>query len=324
MARAIRAIDDGAIDRTGVDGLADALGVSARHLHRLLTSTLGTSAIALARARRARAARVLIETTDLRFADVAFASGFDSVRQFNQTVREVFDATPSQLRRKDRRPHAGSEWIAVQLPFRPPLHVGHLFTWLDIHAIDGVEEVDWSGETPMYRRSLRLPGGAGVVEVRPAESSMLARFRLDSIADLQVAIQRMRRQLDLDSDPAVVDRALATDPALAPLVEHRRGLRLPGEVEGIDAAIRAVIHQQVSVASARSVCSRLIAAHGQPLAKPVGAVSRLFPGAAIWASLEPESLGLPSARAATVVRIATAIDAGDAGSANRPGFAGSG
>jgi len=223
----------------------------------------------------------------------------------------MFEADPSQRRRKDRRPRAGSEWIEVRVPFRPPLHVGHLFPWLDIHAIDGVEEVDWGGGAPVYRRSLRLPGGAGVVEVRPTENSMLTKFRLDSIADLQVAIQRMRRLLDLDSDPAVIDRALAVDPALAPLVGHRPGLRLPGEVDGIDAAIRAVIHQQVSVASARSVCSRLVAAHGEPLANPIGAVTRLFPDAGTWASLDPASLGMPSARAATVVRIAAAIDDGE-------------
>lgn len=308
VARAIRAIDDGAVDRDGVDELARSLDVSSRHLHRLLTASLGTSALGLARARRARAARILIETTDLSFSDVAFASGFDSVRQFNDTVREVFATTPTGLRSKRSGRRSAGEWIEVRLPFRPPLHVGYLFTWLEIHAVHGVEEVVRAvGEPPLYRRSLRLPGGPGVIEVRPGEKWMEVRFRLESIADLQVAIQRVRRLLDLDSDPAVVDQALETNPHLGPLVHLRPGLRLPGEVDGIDAAVRAVIHQQVSVASARTICSRLVVEHGTPLDDPVGAVTHLFPDALTWASLDPLTLGMPKARAAAVVRLAEAI-----------------
>lgn len=308
VARAIRAIDDGAVDRHGVDGLARSLDVSSRHLHRLLTGSLGTSALGLARARRARAARILIETTDLSFADVAFASGFDSVRQFNDTVREVFATTPTGLRSKRSGRRPAGEWIEVRLPFRPPLHVGYLFTWLEIHAVEGIEEViRIDGEPPIYRRSLQLPGGPCVLEATPGGAAIDARFRLESIADLQVAIQRVRRLFDLDSDPSVVDRALATDPHLVPLVHSRPGLRLPGEVDGIDAAVRAVIHQQVSVASARTMCSRLVAAHGTLLNDPVGGVTHLFPDADTWASLDPDILGMPKSRAAAVVRVAAAI-----------------
>ena len=308
VARAIRAIDDGAVDRNGVDGLARSLDVSSRHLHRLLTASLGTSALGLARARRARAARILIETTDLSFSDVAFASGFDSVRQFNDTVRGVFATTPTVLRSKRSGRRPAGEWIEVRLPFRPPLHVGYLFSWFEIHAVDGVEEVvRVDGEPPMYRRSLQLPGGPCVVEVRPGAASMEARFRLESIADLQVAIQRVRRLFDLDSDPAVVDRALESDAHLALLVHARPGLRLPGEVDGIDAAVRAVIHQQVSVASARTICSRLVAEHGTRLTDPVGRVTHLFPDAETWASLDPDTLGMPKSRAAAVVHVAQAI-----------------
>ncbi len=309
VARAIRAIDDGVVDRIGVEGLAGSLAVSSRHLHRLLTTSLGTTALGLARARRARAARVLIETTDLGFADVAFAAGFDSVRQFNDTIREVFASTPTELRAKRSGRRPAGEWIEVRLPFRPPLHVGHLFTWLALHAVDGIESVDWT-DGPLYRRSMLLPGGPCIVEVRPGPESMHARFRLAAIGDLQVAIQRTRRLLDLDSDPGVIDPALAADVALETLVSRRPGIRLPGEVDGCDAAIRAVIHQQVSVASARAVCSRLVRAHGTPLEHPVGAISHVFPTAEIWASLDPEQLGLPKSRAATLVRVAEAIDDG--------------
>ena len=152
-----------------------------------------------------------------------------------------------------------------------------------------------------------LPGGPAVVEVRPGDAAMVARFRLESIGDLQVAIQRVRRLLDLDSDPAVIDRALGNDPSLAPLVRMRAGLRLPGEVDGCDAAIRAIIHQQVSVASARSICGRLVAEHGTSLEHPVGTITHVFPDAVVWASLDPESLGMPMSRARTLVRVGQAI-----------------
>jgi AraC family transcriptional regulator of adaptative response / DNA-3-methyladenine glycosylase II len=311
VARAVRAIDDGVVDRVGVDGLARSLDVSTRHLHRLLTSSLGATALGLARARRARAARVLIETTDLPLADVAFAAGFDSVRQFNETVRAVFASTPRTLRAAGSGRTPAGEWIEVRLPFRPPLHVGYLFTWLSIHAVSGVESVEIDDEGLRYRRSMLLPGGPCVVEVRPGPDVMHARFRLSTISDFQVAIQRVRRLLDLDSDPGVIDPALASDPMLAPLVLERPGLRLPGDVDGCDSAVRAVIHQQVSVASARAVCGRLVATFGAPLVDPVGAVTHVFPDAETWSSLDPDSLGLPRSRAATVVRVAGCIADGD-------------
>jgi len=308
VARAVRAIDDGVVDRVGVDGLARSLSVSPRHLHRLMSSSLGATPVGLARARRARAARVLIETTDLAFSDVAFAAGFESVRQFNDTVKDVFASTPTQLRAKRSGRRPAGEWIEVRLPFRPPLHVGYLFSWLEIHAVAGIESVERDEHArPTYRRSMLLPGGPAVVEVRPGERSMHTRFRLDSINDLQVAIQRVRRLLDLDSDPAVIDQALSDHASLVSLVGFRPGLRLPGEIDGSDAAIRAIIHQQVSVASARSMCTRLVAEHGTPLEHPIGSITHVFPAASTWASLDPEALGMPMSRAATVIRVAEAI-----------------
>ena len=307
VARAIRAIDDGIVDRMGVEGLARSLDVSSRHLHRMLSSSLGATALGLARARRARAARVLIETTDLPFADVAFAAGFDSVRQFNDTVREVFDSTPTRLRAARSHHSPAGEWIDVRLPFRPPLHLGQLFSWLALHAVDGIESVECDGEGPVYRRSMSLPNGPCVVEVRPGPDAMRARFRLDAITDLQVAIQRTRRLLDLDSDPAVIDAGLGSDPYLGSFVASRPGLRLPGEVDGADAAVRAVVHQQISVASARSVCSRLVRTHGTVLEHPVGSITHTFPAVETLAHTDLASLGLPRKRAASLVAVAAAI-----------------
>lgn len=302
VARAVRAIDDGVIDRAGVEGLASDLAVSSRHLHRVLVSELGATPIALARARRARAARILIETTSMPFADVAFAAGFESIRQFNDTIQAVFAMSPTKMRGR-RSSGAGPEWISVRLPFRPPLRSTNLLDWLAFHAVAGIEEVEGS----TYRRSIRLAGGNAVVELTFCEGHVEGRFRLGALTDLQSAIHRCRRLLDLDADPAVIEPRLQASGGLAPLVNARPGLRSPGEVDGGDAVIRAVVHQQVSVASARGTLNRLVAAHGDPLENPVGGVTRAFPSAEVWAGLQPGDLGLPKSRAETIVRVATAL-----------------
>lgn len=312
VARAIRGIDDGIIDRNGVEGLASQLAVSSRHLNRMLKSQVGATPLALARARRARAARTLIERSTMPFSDVAFASGFDSIRQFNDTIRDVFAATPTQLRGRRSKRAIDGDWIQVQLPFRPPLDVQTLWAWLRTHSVPGIEEVD--GTT--YRRSLRLPGGPAVVEIEAPDSGdtqMSARFLLSSLADLQQAIQRCRRLLDLDADPLVIGTDLAHDAGLRRLVEKRPGIRAPGDVDGIDSAVRAVLHQHVSLASGRAMCARLIEVNGDPLDESIGSVGEVrtvFPTAQTWAALDPTQLGLPASRANALVALAQAV-AGD-------------
>ena len=182
VARAMRAIDDGVVDRDGVSGLAAQLAVSPRHLQRILTREVGSGPKALARARRARSAGALIQTTSLTFTDIAFGTGFGSVRQFNQTITEVYATTPSQMRRQgSKRTDAGAEWIGIRLSFRPPLATRELMRWLCLHAVAGVEQFEGS----LYRRSLLLDGGVGVVEVdfgTADRGHLAARFRLSALA----------------------------------------------------------------------------------------------------------------------------------------------
>ncbi len=303
VARAVRAVEDGVVDREGVDGLARRLNVSVRHLGRLLGSELGVGPLALARARRARAARVLIETTELPFSDIAFAAGFESIRQFNETVREVFALSPTELRGQRRRSVGPPDWISLRLALRRPYPVDQVWSWLDRHAVAGLEEVDGS----VYRRSLRLDGGPGVVELEPADGWIDARYRLSSLTDLPAAVQACRRMLDLDADPLVIDAALSADPALGPLVVAHPGLRSPGDVSAADATIRAVLHQQVSLSSARTSTARLLDRFGPRLEQPVGGVDRVFPSPAEWAELDPAELGLNRSRADTIVRVAAAL-----------------
>jgi AraC family transcriptional regulator of adaptative response / DNA-3-methyladenine glycosylase II len=223
VARAVRLIGDGVVDRDGVPGLAARLGYSTRQIERQLLAELGAGPLALARAQRARTARLLIETTPLPMAEIAFAAGFSSIRAFNDTVREVFALSPSELRARLPRNRAGAAAAApgmpgalnLRLPFRAPLTPDNLFGHLAATAVPGVEE--WRDGA--YRRTLRLPYGHGVAALTPMPDHIACRLALSDLRDLSVAISRCRRLLDLDADPVAVDDQLRTDPLLAPLVD---------------------------------------------------------------------------------------------------------
>jgi AraC family transcriptional regulator, regulatory protein of adaptative response / DNA-3-methyladenine glycosylase II len=311
--RAMRLIGDGVVDRDGVEGLATRLGYTSRHLTRLLTAELGAGPLALARARRAQTARVLIETTDLGFADVAFAAGFASVRQFNDTIREVYAATPTELRgRRGRRHTSGA--VTMRIAVRTPFAGRALLGFLATRAVPGVE----TAGAGWYARTLALPHAAGTVRLElddlPATggtAQVPATFRLGDLRDLGTAVERVRRLLDADCDPVAVDEAFAGDPLIGPLVRRTPGLRVPGHVDGHELAVRAVLGQQVSVAGARTVAARLVREHGRPLPAPDGALTHLFPSAEALATLDPTDLPMPRARGRALIGLCAALAADD-------------
>ncbi|MGV9889053.1 AlkA N-terminal domain-containing protein [Streptomyces sp. NPDC003395] len=296
-ARAMRLIADGVVDREGVPGLAARLGYSTRQVERQLLAELGAGPLALARAQRAQTARLLIETTPLPMADIAFASGFSSIRTFNDTVREVFALTPSELRArvpKSAAPAAPGT-LSLRLPFRAPLNPDNLFGHLAATAVPGVEE--WRDGS--YRRTLRLPYGHGIAALTPRPDHIACRLTLTDLRDLTVAISRCRRLLDLDADPVAIDDALRADPLLAPLVDKAPGRRVPRTVDEAEFAVRAVLGQQVSTAAARTHAARLATAHGEPVTDPEGGLTRLFPDPAALAAVDPETLAMPRTRRTT-------------------------
>jgi AraC family transcriptional regulator of adaptative response / DNA-3-methyladenine glycosylase II len=301
VARAVRLIGDGVVDREGVPGLSQRLGYSRRQLERLLYDELGAGPLGLARAQRAQTARLLIETTALPLADVAFAAGFGSVRQFNDTVRDVFASTPSDLRARAAKgltPAKGT--VTVRLPFRQPLWSDDLFGHLVATAVPGVEE--WRDGA--YRRTVRLPHGSGVVALTPTPEHVRCTLKLQDLRDLSVAIARCRRLLDLDADPVAVDALLGADPHLAPLVAKAPGRRVPRTVDEQELALRAVLGQQVGTAAARTHAARLVTALGDPVADDT--LTHLFPTAEALADCG-EHLAMPRSRKATVLRLARAL-----------------
>lgn len=294
--RAMRLILDGTVDREGVDGLASRLGYSARHIHRVLISQLGSGSLSLARARRAQSARALIVDSDLALADIAFAAGFGSIRQFNTTIQEIFAATPNELRTRFRKPLQAKALpdavatpsslkvrLSIHLPVRQPFDAMGVFHFLAARAVNGLEVADLSTRDHLrYARTLLLPGGASAVEVTATRIDktswrVCALLELATLADVAPATARVRRMLDLDADPVAVDTALSHDPELAPLVERTPGIRVPGAVDAHELVIRALVGQQISVAAARAHLGRFAAHSGSTYVSSIPGLTRLFP-----------------------------------------------
>ncbi|MHA6513718.1 AlkA N-terminal domain-containing protein [Tessaracoccus sp. Z1128] len=311
VARAVRLINDGVMDREGVGGLASRLGYSTRQIQRLLADGAGAGPLALARARRAQTARTLLEATSLTLPEVAFAAGFSSLRSFNATIREVYDATPSQLRRPSRgpgsSPDGGLTFVHLTLAVRKPFCPCNVFGHLIATSVAGVE----SFHDGAYHRTLRLPTGHAVVSLRPAGDGVEARIGLSDIVQLPTAVARVRRLLDLDADPVAVDGLLASDPLLAPLVAAHPGRRIPRGVDGDEVAFRILLGQQVSTAAARTHGSRLVERVGARVETGIPGLTHLFPTAAAVAEVADEALAFPASRRDTIRRLARALADGE-------------
>lgn len=304
-ARAMRLVQDGVVERDGVEGLARRLGYSSRHLTRVLTAELGAGPLALARAHRAQTARTLLASTELPVADIAFAAGFGSLRQFNDTIAAVYRATPTELRELSRRgpggarpAEGGAGTLTLRLPARAPIDRDGLFRFFADHAIPGLEQAT----DDVFARPLALPGGAARVEVRPDPQGpgLVATVALARMDDVGAAVSRLRRAFDLDADSHAIDAALAADPALAPLVERIPGIRIAGAFDASEALFRTLVGQQISVAAARTALGRLVDALG------AGA----FPTPEVIAERGREVLRGPAARIGSIIGVAEALAEG--------------
>jgi AraC family transcriptional regulator, regulatory protein of adaptative response / DNA-3-methyladenine glycosylase II len=310
VARAMRLIADGVVDREGVTGLATRLGYTTRQLERLLQAETGAGPLALARAQRTQTARILIETTDLPFGEIAFAAGFSSIRQFNDTLRLVCDSTPTQLRKRAAtrfaRDAASPGTVSLRLPVRGPFAYEGVFGHLAAGVVPGCEEV----RDDTYRRTLRLPSGNGIVSLTPAPDHVRCLLVLDDFRDLTTAISRCRRLLDLDADPEAVIEVLTSDPALAAVVAKAPGQRIPRTVDEAELAVRAVLGQQVSTKAACTHASRLVVAYGQPVHDVDGALTHTFPSVEQLADIDPVHLAVPEARRRTVTALIAGLAEG--------------
>lgn len=301
VARAMRLIADGVVDRGGVRALADRLGYTTRQIERVLQAELGAGPLALARAQRAQTARVLIESTGLPMGEIAYAAGFSSIRQFNDTLRSVFGCPPSQLRRSTSAPGTGT--VALRLPVRQPFDYRSLFGHLAATSLPGCEEV----RAGAFRRTLTLPHGTGVVALTPHTDHVHAVLRLQDFRDVTVATARCRRLLDLDADPQPVHDVLVGDARLASLVRATPGRRIPGTVDEHELAIRVLLSQQVSSRAAGTHAARLARDHGRAIDDPDGGLTRAFPSVEELREVDPERLALPKARRTSLLALIHAL-----------------
>ena len=249
VSRALALIDAGALDEADVDGLAGRLGVGERQLRRLFRVHLGASPIAVAQTRRVLLAKQLIHETGLPMAEVALASGFGSIRRFNETFQRLFKRPPLALRRAGAKEagNARQDTVTLRLPFRPPYDWDAMLAFLAARAIPGVESIDGD----RYSRTLDVGGAHGLVTVRPdGRTALEAAIRIPVLTALPAVVSRLRRLFDLAADPRAIGAHLSEDPDLAPLVARRPGLRVPGAWDGFELAVRAVLGQQVTVAAA--------------------------------------------------------------------------
>jgi AraC family transcriptional regulator of adaptative response / DNA-3-methyladenine glycosylase II len=335
VGRALQLIAAGLADGGGIEGVAHRLGVSSRTLDRRFTAAIGASPLQLASSRRVQTARALITQSSMPLVDVAFAAGFGSLRQFNETMRQELGVPPGALRgaaveagreplparHRPAAPGAGGKaphatrpaesgtdgWLTLRLARRDPFAAVPLLSFLSARAVAGVESATASG----YARALRAPGGAAVIQLTPGDGHVLLRVRLDDLSDLEGVVRRCRRLLDLDSDPEAVAAGLGRDPLLGRLIAGLPGLRVPGSAEPFETAVRAVLGQQVSVAAARTLAARLVARHGDPIPSPVDGVTHLFPSPERLAGADLDGLGLTGRRIESVRALSRAVAAGD-------------
>lgn len=302
VTRALRLIDEGALDDGGVEALADRLGVGSRQLRRLFQRHVGASPLAVAQTRRVLLAKQLLHETALPLADVALASGFGSVRRFNEVFQHLFGRAPGALR-SHRGEASQMPALMLRLPYRPPYDWQAMLAFLARRAIPGLERIDGEG----YQRLFRVGEAVGSVSVRhvPDANALQATIRLPDLVALPGVIARLRRLFDLQADPEAIRQGLGRDPALAVLVERHPGLRLPGGWEPFEVAVRAILGQQVSVDAATRLAGRLVERLGECVTDQAATgLDRLFPAPERFTFDEIKALGMPGARASALVKLA--------------------
>jgi AraC family transcriptional regulator, regulatory protein of adaptative response / DNA-3-methyladenine glycosylase II len=308
--RALHAIAAGALDDAGVTELASQLEISDRHLRRLFTEHLGASPVMLAQTRRILFAKQLIDETTLSMTDVAMAAGFASTRRFNDAIQKTYQKQPRDLRKLKTVTTAKTPHLTIKLPFSPPYDWVRLLEFLSGRGMPGIEVVT----KEYYQRTIAIDGLHGIIEVRPvaSENYLLAKIQFPQVTALAQIVERLRRVFDLGANPTAIAAHLATDRYLNPLVTNLSGLRVPGAWDGFELAVRAILGQQISVAAATTLASRLVTAYGEPLVAGDTAwadpsLKFVFPRPELLVGKDLTQLGIMKARARSIESLAVTL-----------------
>jgi AraC family transcriptional regulator of adaptative response / DNA-3-methyladenine glycosylase II len=329
VCRAVQLIIGGVLDDADETALGARLGVSARHLRRMFNDHLGVTPDQFARSRRAHFARRLLDESDLTIADVAFASGFGSLRQFNRAMREVFRSTPRELRQRRRRDDrlVADGGLLLRMPFTPPYDWDAMVASLARTAVPGVESV----EDGVYRRTIALDGDAGLLEIGPGGNDhLLLKAHLPYWEGVIHVVERASRLVGLEAEPVLAAAQLAGDPVIGPLIEARPGLRIPGAWGPFEAAVQAVVTAaldeqsprvvghaagEVGMGNARDqeaateVLRRLVEGYGTAVPGLGHGLTHAFPSAEMLAGAE--QYGVPEDVEDTVRALAQEVAAGN-------------
>jgi AraC family transcriptional regulator, regulatory protein of adaptative response / DNA-3-methyladenine glycosylase II len=307
VARALRLISEGVLDECNLDLLAERVGIGERHLRRLFNEELGASPCAVAQTRRIHFAAKLLEETDLPVGEVAFGAGFRSIRRFNDVMKKSFGKSPSSLRQLMDKHQQQSESgkLCLKIPFRPPYDWQQVTGFLQPRAIPGVEVI--SPES--YQRTFVIENSAGILEVKPAPGKNWLYLLIPPIDTrfLRVIVERVRRLFDCNADPLRISEQLRQDAKLAPTINRFAGLRVPGAFNNFEIAVRAILGQQITVQGATTLSGRLVQAFGKQIySEHTSQLTHLFPTAEVLAAADLSQIGLPQARAHTILALAKA------------------
>lgn len=304
VSRALALIEAGAMDSGSLESLAERVGLGTRQLRRLFIKHLGAAPSTVAQTRRLLLAKQLLHQTRLPMSDVALASGFASIRRFNEAFSQLYGRSPSSLRRESNNAPEHSD-IVLLLPYRPPYDWDAMLDFLQRRAIPGMEQV----VAGVYQRTIRIGTDVGAVSVEhvPARNALRVRIGFSRLQSLPLIIDRLRRMFDLKADPEVIQRGLSRDPALALMLAARPGLRVAGAWDAFEVAVRAILGQQVTVAAGVTLVSRLVAQLGEPMEAPTtSGLTRYFPAPDAFDPQQIVALGMPRARATAVANLAQA------------------
>jgi AraC family transcriptional regulator of adaptative response / DNA-3-methyladenine glycosylase II len=282
VCRAVQLIITGLLDDADETALAARLGLSARHLRRMFNDHLGVTPDQFARSRRAHFARRLLDDSDLTIADIAFAAGFGSLRQFNRAMREIFRSTPRELRDRRRRTDrlAADGGLVLRMPFTPPYDWDAMVAFLEDHAIPGVESV----VEGVYRRTIALDGDPGLLEIAPGDADhLLLRAHLPYWEGVIHVVERAARLVGLATEPVLAAAQLSGDPVIGPLIKARPGVRVPGAWGPFEVAVQAIVRGQAPTEAAE-ILADLVATAGTPVAGLDHGLTHAFPSAGTLAS----------------------------------------
>jgi AraC family transcriptional regulator of adaptative response / DNA-3-methyladenine glycosylase II len=304
--RAFRLIMEGALNEGGVEELARKMGIGPRHLRRLFMKHLGASPIKIASTRRIHLARNLIDESDLPMTQIAFCSGFKSIREFNHAVRASTGQSPSELRRaavvsaSSARPSV----LELSLPYRRPFDWGSLIAFLRQRAVPGVELFTENS----YQRTIEVAGMQGFLTVRPDSTRprLVVCLETKGSEGLEHAVERVRRIFDLGADPVQIANHLSRDPKLRQLLKLRPGLRVPGVWDGFEAAVLAVLGQKLTVPGSKRSVTRLVQVFGTPIGAPIPGLKYLFPRPDIIARADLSKAGIGKVHAGILRNLASA------------------